>query len=339
MNYEELAFVNQQLAGMLKSGIPLEGSLKQLCATMRRGALRAELEALEADLAKGTPLRDALKARQLPEFYRQMLIVGAQANDLPGVLILLADYYSKANSMWTRLKGLMVYPVIVLGAATALSTLIAIVFGGMLGGVNGLLTDLMTGWWWRPPAPPNINALLLNLWFPAFLLLTAAIVMGVVSTVPHFQRSLRWRLPGFKDASLSQFASTASLMLRGGNTLSNVLVLTGEMEHGTPVAKEMADWQTRLKNGQGKISEIMAGTKVTPPLFVWLVASSGDDLAAGFSRAAEIYYARANHRIEMFLHAALPAAILLLGLMIIGQFAPVLQSMVSLLDMIGDGGM
>ena len=53
MKYEELAFVNQQLAGMLKTGIPLEGALRQLCAQMRRGRLRAELEALEADLAAG----------------------------------------------------------------------------------------------------------------------------------------------------------------------------------------------------------------------------------------------------------------------------------------------
>ena len=41
MKLDEFAFVNLQLAGMLKCGIPLEGALKQLCATMRRGGLRA----------------------------------------------------------------------------------------------------------------------------------------------------------------------------------------------------------------------------------------------------------------------------------------------------------
>jgi type II secretory pathway component PulF len=60
MNLDEFPFVNQQLAGMLKSGIPLEGALKQLCATMRRGALRGELEKLEADLTQGVPLAEAL---------------------------------------------------------------------------------------------------------------------------------------------------------------------------------------------------------------------------------------------------------------------------------------
>ena len=57
MNYEEFAFANRQLAGMLQSGIPLEGGLRQLCREMRQGSLRAELQLLEADLAKGIPLK------------------------------------------------------------------------------------------------------------------------------------------------------------------------------------------------------------------------------------------------------------------------------------------
>src|SRR5205814_1571539 len=38
MNYDEFAFFNQQLAAMLRDGIPLEGALSRLCADMRRGA-------------------------------------------------------------------------------------------------------------------------------------------------------------------------------------------------------------------------------------------------------------------------------------------------------------
>ena len=120
MNLEEFSFVNQQLAGMLKSGIPLEGALRQLSATMRRGALRGELEKLEADLTQGVPLAEALARRKLPEFYVAMLRVGIQSNDLPGVLVLVADHYQRTHALWTRLKGLMIYPVMVLFGAIGL---------------------------------------------------------------------------------------------------------------------------------------------------------------------------------------------------------------------------
>ena len=46
-----------------------------------------------------------------------MVEAGVASNDLPGVLVMLADYYQRANLIWTRLKGLLVYPVLVLCAA------------------------------------------------------------------------------------------------------------------------------------------------------------------------------------------------------------------------------
>src|SRR5687768_13411229 len=99
MKHDEFAFFNQQLAGMLKSGVPLEGALRQLCTTMKRGKLRSEFEKLETDLAQGVPLDRAIDGLQLPEFYIQMIRMGARSNDLPGVLTLVADYYHRANAL------------------------------------------------------------------------------------------------------------------------------------------------------------------------------------------------------------------------------------------------
>src|SRR5262245_24674797 len=128
MNYDEFAFFNQQLAAMLRDGIPLEGAIKQLAAGMRSAGLRDELQKLEADLARGTSIDQALNARNLPPLYTRMVEIGVRSNDLPGTLTQVADYYHRANSTWTRLKGLMVYPLIVVITALALSLLISVSF-------------------------------------------------------------------------------------------------------------------------------------------------------------------------------------------------------------------
>ena len=91
MKLDEFAFFNQQLAAMLRDGIPLESALGQLCSSMRHGELREELEKLRADLANGIPIKQALTARELPPFYVQMIQVGVQSNDLPRVLTLVAE--------------------------------------------------------------------------------------------------------------------------------------------------------------------------------------------------------------------------------------------------------
>src|SRR5450432_806334 len=102
MKYDEFAFFSQQLSTMLGEGIPLEGALEQLCANMRQSPLRGELELLQADLKNGKPLKEALAPRRLPDFYVQMINVGIAGNDLPAVLLMLADYYQRVDATWTR---------------------------------------------------------------------------------------------------------------------------------------------------------------------------------------------------------------------------------------------
>src|SRR5438128_12491154 len=120
MKWDEFAFVNQQLAGMLKTGIPLEGALQQLCETMRRGRLRTELALLREDLAKVAPLREAVAARKLPELYARMVQVRQQGNELPGTLTLLADYYHRLHAIAAPLKSLIASRALALVTTVAL---------------------------------------------------------------------------------------------------------------------------------------------------------------------------------------------------------------------------
>ncbi|MEW6303684.1 MAG: type II secretion system F family protein [Verrucomicrobiota bacterium] len=326
MNWEEFAFVNQQLAGMLKSGIPLEGGLKQLCASMRRGALRTELERLEADLAKGVPLKDALAARELPAFYVSMVRAGVQSGDLPGVLIAVADYYTRAHSLGTRLKGILVYPTIVLVVCLLLTLFFSYGLGALAGALPGDAGIADEQW---------LMGVRAGLWLAPGLF-GAGLLVGIVAlAVPQYRQALRWRLPAFKEASLSNVASTVSLLLRGGNTLKDSLELVRQMERETPAGAELAVWQERLAAGHAKVGDLAAGAQVFPPLFVWLAASGGENLAEGFTRAADIYYRRAVYRSELFLYGALPIAILFLGALVISQTAAIFQGLVRFMDMLG----
>ncbi len=328
MKWDEFAFLNQQLAGMLKTGIPLEGALRQLCETMRRGRLRTELELLQADLAKGAPLREAVAARKLPELYARMVQVGQQGNDLPGMLTLLADYYHRLNAIAARLKGLMVYPGIVLVTTIALFAFLTWLYSTL---VETFTPEFLDG----SSTPSGVPG---SIWLPVIwlCLLSAAFVIALL--IPRCRDWLRWRLPAFKEAGFSQFASSMKLMLQNGGQLRDALALMQQLERGTAAGAELERWQTRLEAGHGKFADLAASGKIFPPLFVWLVAQAGEDLTEGFGRAAEIYYARAAHRVEMLLYAALPVAVLVLGGLIFLQTYPLLRVFVGMLDALGGNG-
>jgi len=68
------------------------------------------------------------------------------------------------------------------------------------------------------------------------------------------------------------------------------------------------------------------------------VRQSGEDVATGFQKAAEVYHERASYRIEMLLYGALPISILLLGQMVFWQVAPLFRSLIWVMNLLGDVG-
>jgi type II secretory pathway component PulF len=331
MKNDEFAFFNQQLSAMLRDGIPLEGALRQLCANMRRGRLRSELELLEKNLSGGVPLQTALAARELPEFYVQMVQVGVQGNDLPGVLLMLADYYQQVDSIWTRLKGLMVYPLLVLLGAFALSCFMTFLGSRIVNSTFQSMASLFEGST-RALVPAGIFA---SLWGPPVLIGVLLVAFLLFLLTPAWHRKLRWRLPAFKEAKLAQVASAMRLMLKNGSNLGDSLRLVERLEQGSLAGEELVRWRARLTAGHAKFSDLATPGKAFPPLFVWLVGNSGEDLAGGFERAADIYRARAAYRIEMFLYAALPFSILALGVMIICQLLPLVKIFTNWMNALG----
>jgi len=308
MKLDEFAFFNQQLAAMLRDGIPLESALGQLCASMRHGDLRDELEKLRAALANGVPLDQALASRKLPSFYIQILQAAAKGNDLPGILTLVADYYQRASLVSTRLKGLMVYPIILLVSTFLLSVWLAI-FEHEL--ATGALGDLFEGGPW-PLA-------LWTLWIIPSFLAAVIVLIAVLLSAPQVRQWLRWKAPAFHEASLATVASTLSTLLRSGCTLDNALTLTQQMESASPAGPEIALWKQRLASGHTSFTAMAAEGRVFPGLFVWLVSNSHEDLARGFQRAAEIYQSRSAYKTEMMLYAALPVAVIIVGALVGGQ--------------------
>ena len=390
MKPDELAFANEQLAGMLKSGLPLEGSLRELTTSMKRGSLRTELEALERDLAQGTALPKALDKRDLPPLYIRMLKVGVKGGNLPEVLQCMADHYRRESTIWIRLKSLMVYPLLVL--------VVAIAFAFGMNWLSGNIFEGLKGVWPRDTtslqktlraadkvardaeanakkiaadankkkkekkaaakvaaekrklaeatkkalakAPPMADPrgeswAILMLWVPRIFLALIAFMVLAVWALPGWRHNLRWQLPAFHEAALSQVAASIAMLLRGGCPLDETLGLVCELEGNSPGGVGLREWSDRLARGQGKPAEFARSGVVFPPLFTWVLNSSGEDLAEGFERAAEIYHARAMNRVDISLTYFWPLSILTMGCVVGSQVITNFLPIAKMMDILG----
>jgi type II secretory pathway component PulF len=319
MKYDEFAFFNQQLAAMLREGIPLEGALRQLAQGMSRGTLRQEMEKLGADLSAGVPLKEALARGQLPPLYARMLEIGARSNDLPAMLTLLADHYHRTNSLWTRLKGLLLYPVMVIGLSLCLTVVLCV--------LSNRIYSLFGRELYHMPA-----VLILTLWAPPVCLAIAALFVIMVFASRRLRDKLRWRLPAFREASLAQLASAMALMIERGATLSEALSLAEGLEPNTAAATSLAQWRAQIEAGSGSPARWQAAS--FPPLFLWLIQSAGENVAGGFRKAANLYQARAAYKTDLALYGALPISILFVGQFVFWQLVPLFRALAGTVEVL-----
>jgi type II secretory pathway component PulF len=171
-----------------------------------------------------------------------------------------------------------------------------------------------------------------GIWLPTMILSSLTGLWFLILFTPRLRHWARWKLPGFREASIAQFSAAASLLLKSGATLQGTLGLLQKTEGATPAGREVARWLDLHRQGESKWSSFTVDSRVFPPLFVWLVAQGGENLAQGFQRASDIYHARSTNKIDLILYASLPMAIMLLAGLIVGQVYPLVAAIRQLLD-------
>jgi type II secretory pathway component PulF len=153
--------------------------------------------------------------------------------------------------------------------------------------------------------------------------------------LPTLRGKFLWRLPAFKEATVSRIASSLTLLLKNGVNLPDAIGLVEQLETSTAATADLRQWRKKIAAGTAKFSEVAAGSRLIPPLFVWVVSSAGEDLAAGFNRAAEIYHSRAIYRTEVALYSVLPVASLFLGAVVLSQAFLVISMFLPMIVMTG----
>ncbi|MCD8535743.1 MAG: type II secretion system F family protein [Verrucomicrobia bacterium] len=126
MNADELSFVNRQLESMVKSGIPLEGALKEVVQNLKNGRLRLQLDTVIHSLENGTSLDDAIKDVELPVAYKRILTSGAASGNMGQALNAAAEFFQAQSLAMRQLSTALFYPLITLVVLFCVSVLVGL---------------------------------------------------------------------------------------------------------------------------------------------------------------------------------------------------------------------
>ena len=115
--HEFLVF-NQELATLLKAGMPLVQSLDILRTRLTNPVFKSVLDDVHEKVRGGTALSDAFAAHGelFPNVYTASLMAGERSGNLDAVLRRFVAYSKTVDTVRTKTISAMMYPVVLVGA-------------------------------------------------------------------------------------------------------------------------------------------------------------------------------------------------------------------------------
>ncbi len=168
---KDIVIFTRQFATMIDAGLPLVQALEILSQQVESKALAAALITIKNDVEGGATYADALRKhpKVFTDLYANMVAAGESGGILDTILNRLAAYMEKAMKLKKKVKGAMVYPIVVstiavgviavimifvvptfskmftsMGGTLPLPTLMVMKMSGFLAGIGGIIT-LMLG--------------------------------------------------------------------------------------------------------------------------------------------------------------------------------------------------
>src|ERR687887_551885 len=128
INTREFLVFNQELATLLKAGMPLVQSLDLLKRRVVSPTFKAVLDDVHEKVRSGTALSDAFDAHGdvFPRVYTASLLAGERSGNLDAVLRRYVEYTKIIATLKRKTLSALVYPVILITLALGLVSIIVL---------------------------------------------------------------------------------------------------------------------------------------------------------------------------------------------------------------------
>lgn len=277
---QRVVFTNQ-LSTMIGAGLPITESLEILVSQSKDKALQKNLQSvLEAIEKEGMQISDALQkyTRIYSEVQISLIRAGESSGNLHEVLLKVAEDLKKANRLQSKIKGAMIYPVIIF---VLVAVVLYVLVTKMIPAVEALYQDFGV------TELPAITAFLVHLSnFLANPLGSIFLLILIVSIIAgyKFYRStetgrfmtdkLFLKIPVFGNLigmlQVAQFSRLISMLLRSGIPITEALRVTSNALDNVLFRDVLIDAKANVEAGI-PLAAALARSEVYPPLLVKMV--------------------------------------------------------------------
>jgi type II secretory pathway component PulF len=326
-----------QMSLLLKAGITLPNSLERLAIDFKGTKLGDVLAGVREQVAIGVPLNQAM-ARFPKTFSREitaMVEAGEVSGKLPEVFESLSSYYEWLDQLTGDIRQALIYPLMVMGAASAL---VLLLFTFVVPRFVGLLTELNLKVPLLTRIVMAISDALISYW-PVLVVLAVGIPIGLKMAlkVPafacSFDRALM-RIPVFGPLvgmfALSRFSQNLAMLYRSGITLLRGLEICQQLVGNRAVEKALVDVRRGVLEGT-PMHKCLAQHDVFTPTLITMIATgeSSGSLDFALQSVADYYNKIIPRRIKIvfaiFDPVMMVSLIAVVGIVALSVILPILQ--------------
>ena len=321
---QEFLVFNQELATLLKAGMPLVQSLDILRQRVTNQTFKAVLDAIYDKVKAGTSLSDAFSdhGSMFPPVYAASLMAGERSGNLDSVIRRYVAYEKVIGTVRKRTISALIYPAILV---TMMIVLISIIVLKVVPAFSDFYGNFD-----RPlPLSTRIivavsNAAVSNVWF--LLIGVVGLVTGITLWVRHpaqratFHRFLL-KLPWFGETirkfATAQVARTLATLLGGGIPLVNAIEIGGRSMSNKYLARELDTARRRVQEGQSFAAALREHASF-PDVAVKMieVGESTGALQEMLNSLADFYDEEIDTEVSRFITLVEPVILVIMGVII-----------------------
>jgi type IV pilus assembly protein PilC len=339
----EFLVFNQELATLLKAGMPLVQSLDILRQRVSNVTFKALLDDVHERVKAGTALSDAFAAHPglFPPVYAASLMAGERSGSLDEVIRRYVAYEKVIGAVKRRTMSALIYPAILV---TLMLLLIGIIVIRVVPAFSGFYANFDR----ELPLSTRVvvgisDAIVANFWLLVLGGLgTAAAVVGWLRAATHRRRldrmmlTLPWGGSTIRKFATSQLARTLATLLGGGIPLVNALEIAGRALSNRHLAAEIEEVTRRVREGESFAGALLA-RGVLPDVAVKMVevGESTGALQEMLNSLADFYDEEIETEVARFITLIEPVILVIMGIVIAAVVLALYMPLFELSSVIG----
>ena len=321
---QEFLIYNQELATLLKAGMPLVQSLDILRQRVQNPTFKAVLDGIYEKVKSGTALSDAFGEHgdMFPPIYSASLMAGERSGNLDAVIRRYVAYEKIISAVRRRTLSALLYPAVLVVLMTGLVGIIVLK-------VVPAFADFYSSFAAELPLSTRIimgvSDLVIKNWLIVVLVLGGVVVMFVTwvkrpGQKAHVHRALLdipWLGPTIRKFAVSQMARTLATLLGGGIPLVNSLEVASRSMNNRYLATELDEVGRRVREGEG-LARAMLARGVFPDVSVKMVevGEQTGALQEMLNSLADFYDEEIETEVGRYITLIEPALLVFMGLVI-----------------------